>query len=129
MARNQNRQKSEKTKVFPAPLALILTAVASLALGHLWLTDRCDQLGRRIKELEQQKAQLKKQVEVEELNWSAMTTYEKMEEHLRRHNLVMDWPAEKNIVRLHRGEARNAAPALAGGLAQFALRSGDQSND
>ncbi len=100
--RKRNYRKNVAYKVFPGWLAVVLVAGGSLALGYLWLCGRCDALGRRIKDLEQKKIALHRQVANEEFKWSNMTTFENMEKLLKQHHLVMEWPREKSVVRVRR---------------------------
>jgi hypothetical protein len=119
MARNRKRnyRKNVSYRVFPGWLAVVLFVAGTLALSYLWLDARCNALGRRIKSLEQQKVALQRQVANEEFKWSNLTTFENMVKLLQQHNLVMEWPKEKSVVRVRRPESvaldRKAARNLA----------------
>lgn len=112
--RNRNYRKHTRTSPAPALVALGLLAVLGLAFGWLWLNTRCDLLAGRIKELEQQKNVLRRRVVSEELNWSNLTTYENMMKLLKQHGIEMDWPRERQIVRIRRAPNSGASdPAVA----------------
>ena len=102
MARNKNRKRDEVPGVFPAALAMLLGGAIVVALSYLWLCGRCDSIGRRIKQFEQQKLAVERARVNEEFQWSNMTSPQNMEKLLKAHGLEMSWPAEKNVVRIHR---------------------------
>jgi hypothetical protein len=119
MPRNRVKGGKGGASVFPTVLAGILLMATGTALGYLWLCGRCEDLGRRIKALEQQKVALERRVVNEEYKWSNMTSPQNMEKLLQAHKLEMVWPSEKNVVRIHRTERPQ----------QFAQHHGNQVND
>jgi hypothetical protein len=111
MPRNRLKRNKSSEGVFPTVLAGVLLAATGTSLGYLWVCGRCEDLGRRIKLLEQQKAQIERRVVNEEYKWSNMTSPQNMEKLLQAHKLEMVWPKEKSVVRIHR--APHAEPAQA----------------
>jgi hypothetical protein len=101
-ARNRNYRKNVRSRLLPGWLAVLLAVAATAALGSLWLDDRCERLGRRIKDLEQQQVALHRRLSNEQFKWSNMTTFENMVKLLKQHNLEMDWPKERSVVRLRK---------------------------
>ena len=100
--RNRNYRKKARTSPVSGPLVLSLLVIMGLAFGWLWLNNRCELLGTRIKELEQEKAALRRRVANEQFKWSSLTTYESMMKLLKEHGIEMDWPRERQIVRIRR---------------------------
>lgn len=107
--RNRNYRKNARTTPVPGAVAVCLLAVLSISFAWLWLSNRCDYLGTRIKDLEQQKTVLRRRVVNEEFKWSSLTTYENMMKLLKQHNLEMDWPRERQIVRIRRANGDGSA--------------------
>lgn len=126
MAGNRNRKRVKSVAVFPAPLAGVLFVVCMLALTYLWLDGRCDALGLRIKDLEKRNEALHRAIVNEEYKWAHMTSPQNMQNSLKAHGLVMDWPQEKNIVRVRRPSSSDA-PVLAHHV--YAQNSGTVVND
>ncbi len=107
--RNRNYRKNARATPVPGAVAVCLLAVLALSFAWLWLNNRCEYLGSRIRELEQQKTVLRRRVANEEFKWSSLTTYESMMKLLKQHHLDMDWPRERQIVRIRRAHADSAA--------------------
>ncbi|MFH0909032.1 MAG: hypothetical protein V1929_09740 [bacterium] len=107
MPRNRLRKKNSSETAFLWILAVVLLGATTLALSYLWLCSGCDDLGRRLKHLEQQKLALQRRIVNEEYKWSNMTSPQNMEKLLQRHGLVMTWPSEKSIVRIRRSAAED----------------------
>ena len=123
MAKNKNKKRDAQPGVFPGALAVVLACAIGIALAYLWVDGRCDAMGRRIKQLEQQKEALIRARINEEFQWSNMTSPQNMEKLLRSHNLVMSWPSEQNVVRVHRrlgDESSSATLVLAQGKGEWA---------
>ncbi len=78
----------------------IISVVAVVAMVYLSLYNSCEQLGRQIKKLEYQRAELHKRVVNEERNWAMARSIGNMERLMESHGIVMSWPQEKNIIRL-----------------------------
>ncbi len=100
MAKNRNYRKRVKTRLLPGWLVAGVVAVAGLGFTYLWLGARCDALGRRIKALEKERVAAHRLVVNEEYKWSNLTTFENISRLLQQHNLPMDWPKQKDVVRL-----------------------------
>ena len=92
----------------------VMTLMAALGLVYLHLHSACESVGRDIKRLENEHAELRKRVVNEERNWVAARSIRNMETLMARYGIVMTWPAEQNIIRL-----RAAEP---GEPAQYAFR-------
>lgn len=105
MRRNRNYRKRARSGRAPGVLWLTVFTAAAMGFAWLWLTNRCEALATRIRELEQQKLALRRQVAAEEFKWSTLTTYENMMKLLRQHGIEMDWPSERQIVRVRRSGA------------------------
>jgi hypothetical protein len=97
----KNRKKRMHGFVLPAPFAGTVVTGALLALSYIWLGCRCDSLGRDIKALEIEKAQLKKELLNEESRWAKMKSPSNIEMMLAKNNIVMTWPRQDQIVRLY----------------------------
>ena len=78
--------------------------VASVAMTYLSIHNSCERIGRQIKKLEYERAELQKRVENEERNWTSARSIRNMEALMARHGIVMSWPAEQNIIRLRAAE-------------------------
>jgi len=107
--RNRHRQAGF---MFPTPLAGILLSAAVMALSYLWLGGKCEALGRNIKILERECAELCARRTNEESKWSWMITPGNMEIALKRHRLDMDWPDGKRLVIINYSESRTSAKQL-----------------
>ena len=126
MARNRLKKKNNSESVFPSILALVLLGATALALGYLWICGRCDDLGRRLKDLEQQRLAMQRRIVNEEYKWSNMTSPQNMEKLLQVHGLAMTWPTEKSVVRIHRSSTDDAS---APSKRQYAQHAGAPVND
>jgi hypothetical protein len=86
-------------------VSIIVVIVAGfLGLAYLYLGGQCDDLGKDINRLEKRLESVRQDVKNEQFKWSRLTSTAELEKLLKRHNLVMDWPAPENIVRLRRGD-------------------------
>jgi len=103
--RKRNYRKHARTSPVRGVLALSIVTVAGLAFGWLWLSNRCDLLSAQIKDLERQKVAVHQRVVNEEFKWSNQITYENMVKLLKEHKLEMEWPRERQIVRIQRASA------------------------
>ena len=83
--------------------------VALLAMVYLSLYNTCETIGRQIKKLENEQAELHKRVVNEERNWATARSIRNMEQLMVRHGIAMSWPVEQNIIRLR--EAEPSEPA------------------
>lgn len=73
---------------------------AALALVYLSLFNTCETLGRQIKKLEYERAELHKRVVNEERNWAMARSIGSMEQLMAVHGIQMSWPEERHIIRL-----------------------------
>ncbi len=99
----KNRKKQAQGVLFPAPLAAVLVLLAAVFIGYLWLCSSCEGLGAHIKALEKTRAEVHKRVLNEEFKWSNMKSPQNIELLMRKHNLVMTFPDDGNVVRLRAG--------------------------
>ena len=108
MARNtkRNYKQDQKKNVFPAPLAAILALVAVLSLSYLWLCGQCDAAGRRIKDLEKQRVEVRKRRFNEEYKWHNIKSQDNLERALSMHGLNMTWPEKRRAVHVAMNNCR-----------------------
>ena len=76
-----------------------------MAMVYLSLHNACEGIGRQIKRLESERAELHKRVVNEERNWATARSIRNMEQLMEAHGIAMSWPAEQNIIRLRAEEA------------------------
>ena len=98
------RRNRKKTKVhgfiFPVPIAGLLVLLSILGLAYVWLGYRCEALGRELKELETERAALRKKYLNEEYRWTQMKSLENIERVLLKHRIRMSWPHRDQVVSL-----------------------------
>lgn len=99
MARRNRKNGQAGNRLMFAGVALGVLA-AALAMVYLGLYNSCDQIGRQIKNLERERAELHKHVVNEEHNWAIARAAPNMERLMARHGIAMTWPDQKNIIRL-----------------------------
>ena len=87
----------------------ISAVIAVVAMGYLSLYNTCENIGRQIKKLEHERAELHKRVVNEERNWAMARSIGNMEQLMENHGIVMSWPEERNIIRLRQAEADEPA--------------------
>ena len=116
----RNRKKRMHGFVLPAPYAGLVVAGAVLALAYVWLSCRCDSLGRDIRGLESEKAQLKKELQNEESRWAKTKSPGSIETALAKYNIVMTWPRQDQVVRLY--ESRNVSSERTGNSLTYIRR-------
>jgi hypothetical protein len=97
MIRN-NRKKD--SFVFPVPLAGLVAVCTVLALTYVCLCCRCDAVGRDIRQLEAERAELEKQVQNGEYRWTKLKSPANMDRVLADLNIVMTWPRRDQVVYL-----------------------------
>jgi hypothetical protein len=90
--------------LFHVPVAAVLSVLSVVALSYLWLGGRCEALGRELKELEAERANLHRVAQHEEYRWARMCAPLSIERALRRYGIRMSWPDKDRIVRLHRSD-------------------------
>ena len=101
--RKKSRKKTKKNQVqvlFPVVLANVLVLVAVLGLSYMWLCSRCDALGREIKKKEDELIAARKRLVTEQDLWSSMTSPLNLQRAIRKHNLDMEMPREKQVVKV-----------------------------
>jgi hypothetical protein len=103
MARKNHKHGQEGGRVIVWGVAFSLLA-AALAMLYLSLFNTCESIGRQIKRLESEQAQLRKDVVNEERNWATARSIRNMEIRMEQHGIVMSWPEEKHIIRLRAAE-------------------------
>ena len=94
----RNRKKRVNGSVFPTHLAGVIIFGAMLAIGYIFLCTRCDGLGKEIKVLEKEYAQLNKKFMNEEYKWVSMKAPGNIEEALVRYGIEMTWPRRDQVV-------------------------------
>lgn len=98
--RRKNKDRIYRGFVFPFRYALVLAGIAVIALTYLLLCNRCDAMGKQIKVLERELADVHKRRVNEEFKWSNLRSPANIEQALLRHQLVMRWPDKTRVVRL-----------------------------
>ncbi len=102
----RNCKKDAPPGFFPAPLAAVLVLVGVLSLGYLWLCGQCDAAGRRIKDLERQRTEVRRRYLNEEYKWHNLRSQENIERALKMHGLEMSWPERRRAVHISLREWR-----------------------
>lgn len=117
----KNRKRRTAKLAFPLHVAVLLAAGATLALVYVWFGARGEALGARIKQLEQEQAEIQRRYDNELWKWEKITSASNIEEALSRNEIVMIWPDETSIVRLEETDTSVASlQGLAGEVAQLA---------
>jgi len=128
MRTRKNRKNFSREAALPPPFFLLLGGAMLLALSYLWLNGRCEALGRRITQLENQKVELVRKVKLERSHWESAKALDQVEQLLQRHHVVMTWPDERSIVRLRRTTDEAFVAEAAAPRRQYA-RASDVAND
>ena len=116
MARRNRKNGHEGNRMMCWGVSLS-ALVAALAMVYLSLYNTCESIGRQIKKMENEQAELHKRVVNEERNWATARSIRNMEQLMENHGIVMSWPAEQNIIRLRAEESDEPARyAYQGGL-------------
>ena len=103
MARRNRKNGQEGNRMLIWGVSICALA-AALAMVYLSLYNTCETIGRQIKKMEHEQAELHKRVVNEERNWATARSTPNMERLMERHGIVMSWPAEQNIIRLRAAE-------------------------
>ena len=99
---NKNRRNHAKGGSTAMVRGVVLGVLSLLlVLLYLGISNNCEALGRQIKLAEQEKAELLKQVATEEQNWAQARSFRNMELLMAQYGIQMEWPQEKDIIRLH----------------------------
>ena len=100
MAKRNRKNGREGNRLMAWGIALCSLA-AVLAMVYLGLYNTCESIGRQIKKMENEQAELHKRVVNEERNWATACSTPSMERLMAHHGIVMSFPEEQNIIRLH----------------------------
>lgn len=115
-----NRRKRTEGFVIALPWAAILMGVVVLMLMYVWLDARGQNLGSRIKFLEQQRAEIQKRYDYELWKWETLKSPSSIEKALAQNHVAMIWPEEGRLVRLQEPElAAENAPSYSRQMAQL----------
>lgn len=109
--KKKQKRKSRKAEVripFPNVLAMVLVCVTASGLSYIWLCARCDTLGDEIKRLESVRRDVRQQAIIEQDRWSNLLAPSNFERALKRHQLAMTLPDERQVVRVGRGSGSKA---------------------
>lgn len=102
MAKNRkNGQEGGRTVFWGVALCVL---GAALAMVYLSLYNTCESIGRQIKRLETERAELQKRVVNEERNWAMARSIGNMERLMASYGITMTWPEQRNIIRLRAAE-------------------------
>ncbi len=103
--RKAGRKPGSRNKVLhtqrvrlPMGWMVLLTMLVVSVFAYLFLCTTTERLANQIKEEEQEIEQLRRRVASEEVRWSEMVGPRRLEEALRKHRLVMNYPASHQIV-------------------------------
>ncbi len=111
----KNGEEGHRTMVWGISLFGVAAVLAAVYLG---LYNTCETIGRQIKKLEGDQAELHKRVVNEERNWAMARSIGNMERLMAAHGIVMSWPEQQNIIRLEAAEPDEPAQyAFQGGSA------------
>lgn len=83
-----------------APSIAILAVSAVVFLSYLFLCGRCEDLGRRITDLEKRKETLRGRHTSEVTNWERELKIDSMRALLAKHGLDMDWPDDQHTFKV-----------------------------
>lgn len=100
MAKGNRRNGSRGSRLILIRGGVLGALALGLLVFYLGLSNRCEDLGRQIKQAEQEKEELQKKVSTEEHNWAQARSIRNMEKLMTEHGLAMSWPAESQIIRL-----------------------------
>ena len=112
----KNGEEGHRTMVWGISLFGVAAVLAGIYLG---LFNACETIGRQIKKLEYDQAELRKRVVNEERNWAMARSIGNMERLMASYGIAMTWPEQRNIIRLRAAEpAPPAQYAFQGGSAR-----------
>ena len=101
-SRRKNKMKKGEGIGIHAPTIAVVSLLATVFISYLYLCGRCDDLGIRIKGLENKKVELHRRVQNEEYMWSRLKSPSQIRVYLGKHGLEMGYPEESNIVRIRK---------------------------
>lgn len=100
--RKGNIKKQSQGFVFPVPLALFLILVTGASMAYLWMHARCEAAGKRIQALERNQAEVRQRLLNEDSKWSNLKSMRNVEAALKKYQLTMTLPSDRQVVRLSR---------------------------
>ena len=106
--RKKQIRRSRKAEVripFPNMLASFLVCMTVFGLSYIWLSARCNTLGNEITQLESKYRAACRQADIEQERWANLLAPANFDRALKRHNLAMTLPGERQIVRVRRGSS------------------------
>lgn len=107
--RLQNRRRNVSAKgIVPIRFAALVVLAPALCLGYLSLDSRCKALGRELKALDSDIAELNRKCLNEEMLWMRVKSPGEIEKALRRWRLAMTWPDDRQVVRLNTSDVVEA---------------------
>lgn len=120
MARRNRKNERADNRLTAWGIAFFSVA-AVLAMVYLGLYNTCESIGRQIKKLEGERAELHKRVVNEEHNWATARSIRNLQGLMEAHGIAMSFPDQKNIIRI--------CPKAPEEPAQYALRRGSPPRD
>ncbi|MDD5678998.1 MAG: hypothetical protein PHW60_13575 [Kiritimatiellae bacterium] len=126
----RNRRKKTEGFVIALPWVAILMGVVVLMLSYVWLDARGQDLGRRIKFSEKQRAEIQKRYDYELWKWETLKSPSSIEKALAHNRVAMIWPEEGRLVRLQEPElAQESLTSYSRQMAQLSQPSRSVVND
>ena len=120
MAKRNRKNGHEGNRLTVWGISFVSLA-AVLAMVYLGLYNTCESIGRRIKDLENERAELHKRVVNEEHNWATARSIRNLQHLMETHGIAMSFPDQKDIIRICPKDPEEPA--------QYALRSGSPPRD
>ncbi len=113
--RKRQNVKNNAPAQWPVRGAALVMFAAGLALGYLWLHDRCERTAMRLKDIERAHADLRIRLQHEESKWSSCRTLDSVRKQLRTFGVEMDFPSLHRVIYLDtsKGFRREAPPRVA----------------
>ena len=105
--RQRRKNRAVKGRIpFPKTLSMVLLGVAVFGVSYVHLCARCDTLGGDIKQLESERRTTRSRAINEQDRWSNTLAPANIERAIRRHQLAMILPDERQIVRVRHGHVQ-----------------------
>jgi hypothetical protein len=125
--RAKNKKKNSVNMKYPGPMLPLLSLVVCLGLAYLWICGRCDALGMEISNLEQQREELQRRVNHEQMKWELLSNLQGVRDALERFGLTMELAPHDRVVYLAR-EDLSRPHEIAGRETRYAQLN-DRSNE